>query len=111
MAKYRNGDTICCRVSASGDNNHPQLGLEVEGPLADNSRDSSNRNYVINVIVLYINIVVNRYQTSPGADHVDLALFCWRLYTRYLRKGVGMIMIIIIPGLYTFLLSLQCIYS
>ena len=56
----------------------------VIGPNSENySRESSNRNYLLICIVLYLNIIFCRSQTEPGARYTDWALLCWRLYSRY----------------------------
>ena len=56
----------------------------VVGPDSENySRESSNRNYLLICIVMYLNIIFCRSQTEPGARYTDWALLCWRLYTRY----------------------------
>ena len=55
----------------------------VVGPDSENySRESSNRNYLLICIVMYLNIIFCRSQTEPGARYTDWALLCWRLYTR-----------------------------
>ena len=56
----------------------------VVGPDSENySRESSNRNYLLICVVMYLNILFARSQTEPGARYTDWALLCWRLYTRY----------------------------
>ena len=56
----------------------------IVGPNSENyTRESSNRNYLLICIVLYLNIIFCRSQTEPGARYTDWALLCWRLYTRY----------------------------
>ena len=65
-----------------GDNPESSLPIVLEDNPGDNSRDSSNRNYLMIIVVLYMNIVLVRYQTAPGANYRDLALLCWRLYSR-----------------------------
>ena len=77
-----------------GDNTESSLAIVLEDNPGDNSRDSSNRNYLMIIVVLYINIVFVRYQTAPGANYPDLALLCWRLYTRLLRFNLSSICIL-----------------
>ena len=77
-----------------GDNPESSLPILLDDNPGDNSRDSSNRNYLMIIVVLYINIVLVRYQTAPGANYPDLALLCWRLYTRSLRFNLSSICIL-----------------
>ena len=48
----------------------------------NNSRDSSNRNYLLICVFLYLNIIFVRFQNEPEAKHLHLALLCWRVYGR-----------------------------
>ena len=66
---------------ASNNNNIPIVwGESVEEAI--NTRDSSNRNYLLICIWMYLNIIFVRFQTQPGARYTDLALLCWRMSSR-----------------------------
>ena len=56
--------------------------IVVEENPEDYLRYYSNRYYLMNIVLLYFFAFFLRYQTSPGANHTEFALLCWRLYSR-----------------------------
>ena len=81
--KARVGD-IDAENNVNNNNNNNNITIAWGEPAGEdiNTRDSSNRNYLLICIWMYLNISFVRFQTQPGARYTDLALISWRMSSR-----------------------------